>query len=111
MNRRRPIVIAFVALAVLITAAVMKFDYESRVAMRTASAVNHPVLFTVPAGADLGHRERLEREQNAITGRNGEGSLICRAGGPALDRCQCHTDLFPAFRQGVIHDGNRHSFL
>ena len=54
MNRRRHIVITFVVLAVVIAAAVMKFDYESRVAMRTASAVNHAVLFTVPAGADLG---------------------------------------------------------
>lgn len=54
MTRRRKFWLATALLATLVLSGVALFDHGSRVAMRTPVAVSHPLLFTVPAGADVG---------------------------------------------------------
>jgi len=53
VTRRQALFATFGVFAVLLGTAIAVFDHASRAAMRTPLAVNHPVLFTVPAGADL----------------------------------------------------------
>lgn len=53
MTRRRILVLALALLVTLTIVAIALFDHASRVAMRTATAIKQPLLFTVPAGADL----------------------------------------------------------
>ncbi len=53
MKRRRIALVALALLAALTVVTVAIFDHASRVAMGTPTAVNLPLLFTVPAGTDL----------------------------------------------------------
>ena len=54
MIRRRRLWLTVALLAAFVLGGVALFDHGSRVAMRTAVGVKHALLFTVPAGADLG---------------------------------------------------------
>ncbi len=53
MTRRRILLSTVAVVAVLAAIAIAIFDQASRVAMREPVALSHPLLFTVPAGADL----------------------------------------------------------
>jgi UPF0755 protein len=53
MTRRR-IILALAALALVLAAsAIAIFDHASRIAMQAPTGARHPLLFSVPAGADL----------------------------------------------------------
>ena len=54
MKQRRLLILMLTLLVALISSAVAMFDHASRVAMRTPTAIKQPLLFSVPAGADLG---------------------------------------------------------
>ena len=52
MTLRRALQVSLAAIA-LLAVAIAVFDNASRKAMRTRVAVNHPLLFTVPSGAEM----------------------------------------------------------